>query len=91
MRTDRSENCNSNSGGNDDDVGFSPPNCMDARASLAAAAACHVQELYVLMRIHHVLCERLGKAVTLSEAAKELKADQVQPSLPVMLFLLFTR
>lgn len=40
---------------------------------------CYVltQELYVLMRIHHVLCERLGKAVTLAEDAKALKSMQV--------------
>ncbi|CAB1111890.1 unnamed protein product [Ectocarpus sp. CCAP 1310/34] len=34
------------------------------------------QELYVLMRIHHVLCDRLGKAVKLAEDAKALKAGQ---------------
>ncbi|CAM9790345.1 unnamed protein product, partial [Scytosiphon promiscuus] len=43
------------------------------------------QELYVLMRIHHVLCERLGKAVTLSEAAKALKdAQKDHPSNPLV-------
>lgn len=36
-----------------------------------------VQELYVLMRLHHVLCERLGKAVQLAEDAQELKNMQV--------------
>ena len=36
------------------------------------------QELYVLMRLHQVLCERLGKAVRLAEEAKALKAVQVR-------------
>lgn len=35
------------------------------------------QELYVLMRLHHVLCQRLGTAVVLAEKAKGLKEDQV--------------
>ena len=30
------------------------------------------------MRLHHVLCERLGKAVRLAEDAKALKAIQVR-------------
>lgn len=42
------------------------------------AAVCAIQELYVLMRIHHVLCDRLGKAVKLADDAKALKAGQVQ-------------
>lgn len=36
-----------------------------------------LQELYVLMRLHQVLCERLGKAVPLAEEARALKAKQV--------------
>lgn len=30
------------------------------------------------MRLHHVLCERLGKAVVLAEEAKALRARQVK-------------
>lgn len=40
------------------------------------------QDLYVLMRIHQVLTDRLGKAVTLAEDAKALKATQVSSSRP---------
>lgn len=32
----------------------------------------------MLMRLHHVLCERMGKAVRLAEGAKALKAQQVK-------------
>lgn len=31
----------------------------------------------MLMRLHHVLCKRLGKAVILADKAKDLKEAQV--------------
>lgn len=51
--------------------------CIYCCTMLLLLLLVRAQELYVLMRIHHVLCDRLGKAVTLAEDAKALKDMQV--------------
>lgn len=52
------------------------PSCVPSPSLLWSSSSVE-QELYVLMRLHHVLCQRLGKAVILAEKAKALKEAQV--------------
>lgn len=61
---------------------LAPKRARAASAMYVVLLFMRAQELYVLMRIHHVLCDRLGKAVTLAEDAKALKDMQVSQAKP---------